>query len=406
MRASLSLVFFAVWALGCNRHTLEKALMLSAYHADLPSKQAGPSPYQLLAGDMHCHVTPPDAPSDVNRTVADTIALARDEHLDFVVFTPHLAGRFFIDPEERAAAAAGQAELLRTLETLGARHAEATAGETLFIRGFEYTDHRYGHVSASFADLGKVLDEVPLEVARTDPARFFERWVADGGLLSVNHPVVTPLRSSISIARADLSWRPWTSTAPVPPEISAVHRLAFGFEAYNLVATHLRDAFLLHDEEHSIREVLRRIDGEILAKRRRLAPVGGSDSHTGFLRAAVFVLAERRTEASIREALVRGRTCVRSPEACSLEVRAPGGAWASVGGVVQGDREVEVRAQGGAVTVYRDGTEVASPAPGVTAHVPVVAGQCSVVRARVGNGYSAPVYVNCDFTAPNAEPRP
>jgi hypothetical protein len=400
MRATPSLVFFALWALGCNPHSLQTALMLSAYRAELPSKQAGPSPYQLLSGDMHCHVTPPDAPSDVNRTVADTIALARDEHLDFVVFTPHLPGRFFIDPAERTAAAAGQAELLRTLETLGARRAETRPGETLFIRGFEYTDHRYGHVSASFADLGKVLEEAPLEAARAEPGLFFERWVADGGLLSVNHPMVTPLRSSIAIARADLSWRPWTSTAPVPPEIAAVHRLAIGFEAYNAVATHLRDAFLLHDEEHSIREVLRRIDGEILTKRRRLAPVGGSDSHTGFLRAAVFVLAERRTEASIREALVRGRTCVKSPEACSLEVRAPGGAWASVGGAVQSDREVEVRAQGGPVTVYRDGAEVASPAPGVAAHVPVVAGSCSVVRVQVGQGYSAPVYVNCDFAAP------
>jgi hypothetical protein len=89
---------------------------------------------------------------------------------------------------------------------------------------------------------------------------------------------------------------------------------------------------------------------------------------------------------------------VKSPEACSLEVRAPGGAWVGVGGAVQGDREVEVRAQGGPVTVFHNGAEVASPAPGAAAHVPVVAGVCSLVRVQVGEGYSAPVYVNCDFT--------
>ena len=216
------------------------------------------------------------------------------------------------------------------------RRAFAAAGpRTIFIPGFEYTDPRYGHVGASFADLGQVLADVPLDVARRSPERFFERWVADGGLLVVNHPLVTPLDSVFASARADMSWRPWTSRAPVPTEIQAVHRLATGFEAYNAAVAQLRDRFLLGDVDLSVRGVLGRIDREIVAQGRRIVPVGGSDSHSGYLRATTFVLAERRTAAAVRDALLAGRVCVKSPEACSLEVRAPGGRWAGVGGAIE-----------------------------------------------------------------------
>lgn len=91
------------------------------------------------------------------------------------------------------------------------------AGDTLFLLGMEYTDHRYGHVSASLADVEAVLDELPIEEAHLHPERYFERFVARGGLLVVDHPLVTPLDSIVRIARADLSWRPFTSSGPFPP---------------------------------------------------------------------------------------------------------------------------------------------------------------------------------------------
>ena len=393
---------------GCNVHAVEKLAMTSAFRpvhdaGFVPSSPAPPKPprpaasYQLLAGDMHCHISPPDSPDDVTRGVAETIARAHDEALDFVVLTPHLPARFFADPTMRARAVAGQAELRRAFAAVG------RAGGTVFIPGFEYTDHAFGHVNASFADLDAVLAEVPVDVARADPARFFERWVADGGLLVVNHPVVTPLRSIFARARADMSWRPWTSSAPYPPEIAAIGRLAAGFEAYNVAVTHLRDGLLLLDLDFSLRDVTGRLDREILAARRRIAPVGGSDSHAGWLRAAMFVLAESRTEAGIRDAIVGGRTCVRSPAACSLEVRPPGGAWAGVGGTVRSDAAVEVRARGDQIVITRDGAPVALPASGKVATVDVPAGRCSLIRARVDDGYSAPVYVNCDFAEAGAQ---
>jgi hypothetical protein len=405
MRRRLALAFLTLLAgptAGCNVHAVERLAMTSAYRPVhdgglARSSAAPPEPprpaasYQLLAGDMHCHISPPDSPDDVTRGVAETIARAHDEALDFVVLTPHLPARFFADRTLRARAVAGQAELRRAFASAG------VAGATVFIPGFEYTDHAFGHVNASFADLGQVLAEVPVDVARADPARFFERWAARGGLLVVNHPVVTPLHSIFARARADMSWRPWTSSAPYPPEIAAVGRLAVGFEAYNVAVAQLRDGLLLLDADLGLREVTGRLDREILTGRRRLAPVGGTDSHAGWLRAAMFVLAESRTEAGIRDALVGGRTCVRSPAACSLEVRPPGGAWVSVGGAVRSDATVEVRARGDQIAILRDGAPVALPASGKIAAVDVPAGRCSLIRARVDDGYSAPVYVNCDF---------
>jgi hypothetical protein len=393
----------------CNPHTFEKVAMSSAYRPEHPRPEPkGPPgsapPYELLAGDLHCHVSPPDDPGDVTRGVSETVALAAEEGLDFVVLTPHLPARFFADPELRARAAAGAAEM---------RRAFSGKGGTLFIPGFEYTDHRFGHVGASFADLGKVLDEVPVDVARSRPERFFERWVAGGGLLVVNHPLVTPLDSVFARARGDMSWRPWTSRVEVPPEIAAVGHLAGGFEAYNAAVAQLRDRFLLGDADLSLRGVMARLDREIVASGRRIAPVGGSDSHAGYLRATTFVLAEHRTEAAVRDAILAGRVCVRSPDACSLEVRAPGGRWVGVGGAVErgavergaaegGAAVVEVRARGDRIVVVRDGEAVATPASGRVVQVEVPAGRCALVRARVDEGYSGPVYVNCGFATPGA----
>jgi len=419
MRLHAATLALALAATGCSVHTVENVAMASAYRPPSPPQSASPLPapsspqpqpqrpasgpavssppislpaaaYQILAGDMHCHISPPDSPRDVTRGVAETLALAREEKLDFVILTPHLQARFFADPAARAQALAGQAELRRAF-------AASAGGSTVFIPGFEYTDHEFGHVGASFADLARVLAEVPVDVAVADPARFFERWVADGGVLVVNHPVVTPLHSIFSRARADMSWRPWTSHPPFPAEILAVNRLAIGFEAYNVAITHLRDGLLLGDLDSSLREVTGLIDRDILGTRRRIAPVGGSDSHAVWIRAATFVLAQSRTEAGIRDALLGGRTCVRSPAACSLEVRSPGGSWVSVGGAVRSGATVEVRARGEAIVVMRDGAPVAQPASGAVAGVEVPAGRCSLIRAHVDDSYSAPVYVNCDF---------
>ena len=49
----------------------------------------------------------------------------------------------------------------------------------------EYTDHRYGHVSAVFVDVPELVDAEDL----------FAEVHRRGGLLFANHPLVTPLDS-------------------------------------------------------------------------------------------------------------------------------------------------------------------------------------------------------------------
>ncbi len=358
--------------------------------SDLTKRPIAP-PYQLLAGDFHCHVQPPDSEGEVSRGVPETIELARRERLDFVVLTPHVWSRFFQEPTLRAAVREGRAHLREAL-------AGRPAGDTLFLLGMEYTDHRYGHVSASLADVEAVLDELPIEEARLHPERYFERFVARGGLLVVNHPLVTPLDSIVRIARADLSWRPFTSSGPFPAEIEALNRLAQGFEAFNLSATELRDRFLLGDSKHTLVATLARLDREILRQQRRMTPLGGSDSHSHHLRATTFVLSKSRDEAGIRDAVLGGRVCVRSPEACSFTLRAPGEAWVSVGGSIRG-ATLEGRAEGEDVDILVNGAVTRAPLAGEIVRLDLDPGKCSVIRARVGEGYSAPIYANCGFSA-------
>lgn len=382
---------------GCARPATHYAIEMAMTSAYRPASDAtfgrpvpGSAPFEVLAGDMHCHVSPPDHPLEASRDPAATVALAAEEGLDFVVLTPHVPARFFEHEELRAAVLAEQGRLR---DALGAR----SGGRTVFIVGMEYTDHTHGHVGAAFADLRAVLADVPVSEARAHPARFFERFVARGGLLVINHPLNTPLDSSIPIARADLSWRPFTSAAPVPEEIEAVTRLAQGIEAYNMVVTHLRDRYLLGDTPRSLLATLSRADREILAQERRLVPVGGSDSHTSYLRPTTFVRARGRSEAAIRDALVAGRACVRSPEACSFEVRPPDGVWHAVGASIEAAPSIEARALAGDVEVLVDGQSAATGESGEILRVPLPKPGCHVVRARVGDGFSAPIYVGCRF---------
>jgi hypothetical protein len=379
-------------------HHVVDAVVSTAYRPQLPAAPPHP-PYRLLAGDLHCHVTPPDFPPHVVRGLAETASLAEREGLDFVVLTPHVGARFFEDEALRRRVLADQTQLARDAASL-------PAGRTAFIAGFEYTDGAYGHVGAAFGDLSAVLEGLPAAEARAHPEAFFERYVASGGLLVVNHPFTTPTNAVVSISRADLSWRPFTGRGPFPPEIAAVQRLAQGYEAFNLTTAELRDRYLYLDRARSVRETLARVDEEILDQRRPLFPVGGSDSHSHSLRATTFVLSTGRSAGEIREALLAGRTCIRAPVACSLEARTdlavqrgPGptdDGWSPVGARLRGAR-VELRTQGKHFDVLRNGEPAGEAEGGQRVRVDTPPGECSVLRAAIDEGWSAPIYVNCPF---------
>lgn len=380
---------------GCSKHELVDTLLGDAHRPPTvmpgthPGHRADRQRYELLAGDLHCHVNPPDADWDVVRGLSETIVLSRTEGLDFVVLTPHVGARFFMDPEARAQVAATQAQLRVDI-------AESAHGDIVVIPGFEYTDHQYGHVSASFADLDAVLRDVPLAQAVVHPESFFERWVARGGLLVLNHPLVTPLPGAIiPVARYDLSWRPITSPSlAVPPEITKIDELAHAFEVFNLSVFDLRDRLLLALPRTSLDASFQALDQRVAARRKRVAAVGGSDSHSHHLRATTFVLSEGRQPDQIRSALTQGRSCVRDPAACSLEARAPGGRWVTVGEAIDGVREVDVIATGSSIEVRLGGRLVSEPASGEVVRIAVPT-RCTTLRARVGAGFSAPIYLNC-----------
>ena len=102
----------------------------------------------------------------------------------------------------------------------------------------------------------------------------------------------------------------------------------------------------------------------------------------------------------IRTALASARTCVRSPEACTLEVRAPGAAWLGIGESITTQSPeptvaLEARASGGDVSLLVNGVLAATASSGRVATVRVPSGRCSVVRAIVGRSWSSGIYVNC-----------
>ena len=155
--------------------------------------------------------------------------------------------------------------------------------------------------------------------------------------------------------------------------------------------THLRDQYILSDEERTLREASALVDRQAKKQHRHIAEVGGSDSHGAWLRATTFVLAKERSREAIHDALVEGRTCVRSPEACTLEVAAETGEWHGLGESVVSNGTVMARLAVDGVFLV-DGAYAAAGRM-VTLSVPK--GRCVTVRATTGLGWSSAIYINC-----------
>lgn len=396
-----ALIIAIISGSGCARptsHYFVDALLSSAHHpgrfvSNTTSTSDGGSAYSkylILAGDLHCHVTPPDAPFHVSRTLSETVSLARDEGLDFVVLSPHVRARFFLDEESRQYTTEALSQLELDVKRL-------RVDDMLILVGFEYTDFEYGHIGVAFGNLNEALAQLSVEQARQNPGAFFESYVSGGGLLFINHPLVTPLDSSLPMANADLSWRMFTERGPYPSEILTANRLALGFEAFNLTVFELRDRFLLSDPHITLRRTLTRLDKEIISQHRHMIPVGGSDSHSDHLRAGTFVLAERKSSSAIREALVAGRVCIRNPGACTFEAREIGRTWKTVGSSFSNVGELEIRAESNDLEFFVDGSVVYQGSARKTIRVRVSKERCTILRARVDEGYSAPIYANCAF---------
>ena len=349
-----------------------------------------PSPYLLLAGDLHCHVSPPDWSEHVARGLSDTIAIARAEGLDFISLMPHAFSRFHADAVKRA-------QVERLIGELRERVRARPADGLLIDIGIEYVDPT-GHVGMVLGDITTALAAAPIDISRTRPAAFFDAFAEQGGILVVHHPLLTPIPTRLSLTSLDISWQPFTGRPPFLPEIAAVDARAEGFEAANLFVRAARDRFLLGDPEHSTRRILALLDQQIHQRARRMTPVGGTDSHSFHLRPMTFVLAEERSIAGVRDAIHAGRTCVVAPAACTLEARRAGdSAFHPVGSSLIDVTRLEARARGAAIVIVRDGQRVAAAADGEIVTIDVDPSRCTLIRATVDGGYSAPVYVNCPF---------
>lgn len=391
-RATIIFALLALGALGCSKSQLVDVAMSGAPHAS-SARGMHVGGRLVLAGDMHCHVLPPDAPHHVSRDLGDTVELARKEGLDFVVLTPHVPKRFFMDEDVRLWTLSSQQELRARLAALHP--------DLIVIPGFEYTDHRYGHAGMSFADPAEVLAGLSTAEAQVHPERFFEQWLARGGLVTINHPVNRALENApFAELRNDMSWRAFRGRA-TPPEISFITEHAQAVETFNASVTHLRDQFVVGEEDRSLREAAHILDRTSRDQHRRIAAVGGSDSHGHWLRATTFVLASDRSAAAIREAIAGARTCVRGPDACTLQARPQDGresAWRGVGEAFTTDRAtLEARASGGEVTYVVNGAITATAMSEQVVSLPIPTGRCAVVRAIVGRSWSSALYVNCSL---------
>jgi hypothetical protein len=404
MRASifgaLASLLLAAAPLACSRNDVLDLAMHAAPRPPGPASsvtgEARVGERMLLSGDLHCHVQPPDASHHVSRELPATIALAENEHLDFVVLSPHVPARFFADAAERAWVEETQRDLRDRLARAPHR--------TIVVPGFEYTDHRYGHVGAAFADVAQVMAD--LDASGVDlvahPEAFFARWVARGGVLVVNHPVQRPMPAGPVMAlRYDMSFRALLGV-PAPPEMRWIAEHAQLYETWNASIAHLRDHLLLADGERSRREATHLLDVAARARGpsgRAVGAAGGSDSHGAWLRATTWVLAKERSGASVRDALVEGRTCVGGPEACTLQARRSGdggASWAGIGDELDKTDAVDVRAGGSLATTFVvDGERVATAEPGQVVRLPIRRERCALLRAITGASWSSHVRIGC-----------
>ena len=254
-------------------------------------RDAGTQALRWIPGDLHMHVAPIDAVEGQTLDIAHMGAVAHAAGLEFVIATPHTHPWTWADPAQRRSWLAKWSAI--------AVAARATTGTTI-IPGVEYTDSSYGHFGVSGVDLNTIGDHFLADATKA------------GAFVVVNHPFAVPTNiPGIAASDRDLSFRPWSDHRGVVPHLD-------GVEVWN-VPLGLANMISRPNGQTGEQRAFLAADALARAEHRRIAVVGGSDSHHPTMEPTTWVLAPDASAHAILAALHGAATCVGGPEAGTLE---------------------------------------------------------------------------------------
>ena len=381
---------------GCT--SLLSKLSLRAAYKPKPHKTVQmQGVYRLWAGDMNFHISPPDDPRKIRRTLKESVDLVNASGLDFVFVTPQIPARFWESADQFERVKRDWPSLQATLSSLSEKG-------PLMMVGAEYVDDKNGSATIIGTDIPKALADISRDDLRTNPTAFVNLLWMRGALVFLNTPLATPVKAPVdshqSYSSTDRSWKPLTKpSAGFPQDILALKNIYDGMEAYSVPLSVWRDQYALGDPVASVAAVMSRLDLEIIRKKRRLIPIGGTDSRGSLIRPTVYIAAPERTPEALRQGLTNGRVCVRSPTPCGVRVFADDQPVAAgVGDHIVASQHIDIRWEGGEGELFRNAESIGTFEG--RALQPTSRSECHIYRLVVDGGYSAPFFVNCPALAP------
>jgi hypothetical protein len=330
----------------------------------LPSPPVAAAIGRWLPGDMHSHISPPDAPPDYGHAASNldqAIAAARKAGLAWLVITPHSMDR----KNEQS----GRLWAEEMADRLAKR--PAGEGDPLVVLGWERTYQWPGDMTVSFVDLPKAFNQ-PIGKTMAEIRR-------QGGLAIAAHPFFLPGL----FGDGDKSWKPWTDKTSRGADLDA----------------YLSGLEIRHPASPAA-SAARKWDDWIGRQQRRVLGVGATDDHWGRLYATTWVYVEGDlTREKLHAALASGRIVVgESASAGSLTVTsdrkgADGRAEVGrIGDAIVADRRITI-AWTGKGKLFIDGRQLRNETGPVA--FDIEPGTFHWVRLEAGiASYSNPVYVN------------
>lgn len=378
--------------------------------APTPPAAAPESRFRWIAGDLHVHVTPPDAAGHSTFTVASVIERSRGLGLDFLVLTPHDSDQSFPpSPETGNQPLYGQELVERLARTaLQAPPPPLPDGKPgpaprpiLVVPGWEFTRGWPGHMGLSFfkmEDVAKLQGDLKPEAV-----------VKGGGLAVVNHPFFRPVKMTAIFEKimarggldwsGDWRWKPFFGDGKDPLSWNAIE--VWHERSVLVQKMHTSEAERFPDTQMAA-DAIAAWDRSVREQRRRIVAVGGSDCH-GKLPYAMVPMKQvgvgvtAFTLDGLREGLVAGRVTfgkdgglAASDFAATSDVS---GQRADIGGTLRATSEVRLTWSGRA-TLVEDGVRVGEFEGGTTRKV-TPAGSFHTWRIeKPGDAYSNMIHAN------------